>query len=156
MVAAMGLTLISDYFLILENKHVAGVFVFCLVHLVYISRVKDLGIKVMVYSVAALVLFMITANLPALVLVYAGLFIKNIEVNFKHRYFNRKLIIAGLILFALCDINVLMYNLPRYIQSVPENVAGWGYTLIWFFYVPSQFLLCISSVRFTAGQIHER
>ena len=39
--AAMGLTLVSDYFLVLTNHHSAGVFVFCFVHILYILRVSD-------------------------------------------------------------------------------------------------------------------
>ena len=151
----MGLTLIADYFLVLTHNHRAGVFVFCFAHMVYILRVsidrkeammKIVGTCVKGSIVFILALFLNLDILIVLAVVYAGLFIKNLTTHFKHCRFNRRLILAGLVLFALCDIHVLMLNLPHYIPAVPQAVAEWGGFWIWVFYAPAQFLLSLSAV----------
>ena len=154
LVAAMGLTLIADYFLVLAHNHRAGVFVFCFVHMVYILRVsinrketirKIVSICAKGAIVLTLAMFLNLDILIVLTVIYAGLFIKNLVTHFKYCRFNRRLILTGLILFALCDIHVLMFNLPRYIPAVPLAVAEWGRFWIWVFYTPAQFLLSLSA-----------
>ena len=54
---------------------------------------------------------------------------------------NRALVLVGLVLFMLCDVHVLLFNLPYYME-VPT--MPWAFTLIWVFYLPSQALLAVS------------
>lgn len=57
------------------------------------------------------------------------------------------LFLAGLIVFALCDFNVLLYNLPAYIDISSEvllfllRFAG---DFMWMFYLPSQVMIVMS------------
>jgi len=104
---------------------------------------------------------------------YAGLFIANLTINFmvcKRRGFgdsapiapiapikrktclpkcNRALILTGLVLFSLCDVNVLLFNLP---QHTNIYMSAWliqtVFYLIWVFYLPAQAILAISAVSF--------
>ena len=63
---------------------------------------------------------------------------------------NRALVLTGLLLFSLCDVNVLLFNLPNYINV---EIPSWTFYLIWFFYIPAQVLLAISAVSFKRTQI---
>lgn len=166
MTAAMGFTLASDYFLVLLHSHRSGVFVFCFVHIFYILRVSDNWEKSMAKIAATifggLLIFAVFIFVPVLPLpdplivfaiVYAALFIQNIIAHIQyHRrggaklLTNRRLMLAGIILFALCDIHVLLLNLPQYLP-LPHSIAVWGGIWIWVFYAPSQFLLGISAVN---------
>ena len=138
---ACGLTftVIADYFLILRQVHLTGVAVFCMVHVCYILRVKR-GYMVwlaILAQIAIIILFNV-GSLYLLASFYAVLFIANIAINLKWRKKNRATVLAALLLFALCDINVAIFNLH------PTN--GIAFTLIWVFYLPSQLVLALSAV----------
>ena len=61
--------------------------------------------------------------------------------------FSNRGFLIGLILFVLCDINVLIYNIGNFLE-----IAGSGYqtvreisvVLIWLFYLPSQVMIVLS------------
>jgi len=150
---AMSFTLISDYFLVLVNNHRVGVFTFCFVHIAYILRVSENKTKSIIYILVTIVggtllAFFVDDILIALTAVYAALFVQNLIVNFyQNRLPNRKIILIGLVLFALCDINVLMFNLPNFI-NFPQSIANTALSLIWIFYAPAQVLLAFSAVAF--------
>jgi hypothetical protein len=163
----MAATLAADYFLVLYDNQQAGVPVFCLAHAAYIVRAqihlrsnKTVARKILVHFAAtvflAAPLFLFWDFLLAASVTYAALFMQNITVT--TLFFvkckgvplaNRLLTLAGVILFFLCDINVLLYNLPRFIHF-PENIADAAFALIWFFYAPSQGLLSVSAVDATS------
>ena len=170
--AAMGLTLVSDYFLVLTNNHTAGVFVFCFVHIIYILRVSEDREK-SIAQIAAVIfvgmfvfaLFIFVPMLPyvhpiiVLTMVYTVLFIRDIIAHIRYYQckrtealpvINRRIMLAGLLLFALCDIHVLMFNLPHYFPVSPA-IGMWGRMWIWVFYAPSQLLLSMSAVRWRTG-----
>ncbi|MCL2388210.1 MAG: hypothetical protein FWC89_11795, partial [Defluviitaleaceae bacterium] len=97
-------------------------------------------------SVWAICVFVI-GEVVAIAALYACLFITNIVINVKTRArrpkWNFRVTMAGLVLFALCDINVMLYNMPAYLGT-----PHWFYfvfPLIWIFYLPSQALLAISA-----------
>ena len=150
---AMGFTLLSDYFLVVTNNHRVGVFTFCFVHIAYIMRVSANKTKSIIYVLATiaggmLLTFFVDDILIVLAAVYAALFVQNLLTNFYQIHHpNRRLILIGLILFALCDINVLMFNLPNFI-NFPQSMASVAHSLIWFFYAPAQVLLAFSAVNF--------
>ena len=172
--AAMGFTLVSDYFLLLTNKYSTGVFVFCFVHVMYILRVSDnreksaVGIAATIFFGGLLfAIFTFVHVLPPLnpliviAMVYTALFIQDIIAHI--RYYkrngedalpivNRRIMLAGIILFALCDIHVLMFNLPNYLL-VPPAIGIWGRMWIWVFYTPAQLLLSISGVRWNTKPV---
>ena len=59
---------------------------------------------------------------------------------------NRRIILTGLILFALCDICVLLFNLPQYFGA--PNFFHRILPMIWVFYLPSQALIAVSALKF--------
>jgi len=132
---------LADYFLVLQNSHLPGVAVFCFVHVCYILRVQRdniwLGLLIIVPVIVGFLFY--NGWLYALAGFYAMLFITNITVNIKWRKQNKALVVTGLILFALCDINVAVYNFAPQFSLV--------FALIWVFYLPSQFLLAISGIK---------
>ena len=163
--AGLLFTVGADYFLVLHNNHLPGVAVFCFAHVCYILRgLQDTkgGQKVVLLAVPFLVLTValafINGALLALSGVYGGLFVANLVVNI--RFFRQKgapqtlprlnkgLALVGLFLFALCDINVLLFNLPQEL-GLPVTFP-FAFGLIWVFYLPSQMLLAVSGVRFNA------
>lgn len=177
--AALGMTLVSDFFLVLAGNYPAGVFTFCFVHISYILRVTRInhterkrnliriGITVLcgcfIYTFLYVVLTQTAVfpgtNLfqPLLILagVYAALFLQNLIAHIKYYrdngpdslpLINRRIMLLGLILFALCDIHVMLFNLPNFLP-VPERIGLWGLRWIWIYYAPSQLLLSISAVR---------
>ena len=57
---------------------------------------------------------------------------------------------AGLIVFALCDINVLLYNLPDFIEIHSHFILSlleFAGNAMWAFYLPSQVMIAVSPRR---------
>ena len=156
--AAMGFTLVSDFFLVITHDYRFGVFTFCFAHMAYILRVSDDKVMSLMRIGAAMIggglVFIVVRPDPLIVfaVVYAALFVQNFFGHIKYYrngilpIVNRRLMLAGIILFALCDIHVLMLNLPHFLP-VPPEIGLWGGMWIWMFYAPSQILLSISAVR---------
>ena len=166
----------ADYFLVVRDMHLHGVAVFCFAHVCYIFRAltsrppegyhypwavsvyKDrfytdysrAGKAVVTYPVLALIvaIWWVVTN-DALILlsgIYAGLFITNIALTIKFCKINKPLVLTGLVLFMLCDINVALFNLPR--QFNTPVIFPSAFYLIWIFYLPSQLLLSASAIAF--------
>lgn len=158
----LAFTVGADYFLILQNWHLPGVVIFCFAHVCYILRAREgKGAKMLFFVVALLLALTAYMGIKWVAILYAGLFCANITTNFI--YFksdkarlsksNRTLFLGGLILFALCDINVLLFNLPIYFSSVSwPSWLSYTFYLIWVFYIPSQILLaCSGVIRFSVS-----
>lgn len=148
--AGLGFTVVADYFLVLRDAHFFGVAVFCSAHVCYILRgvnVRLWRVVALFFCVGAFILMCLFAqSIIFLAGLYALLFATNMYVNLR-AYLHRPsrenmLMLAGLFLFALCDINVLLYNLPRYF-GVLHELSGISFWLIWVFYLPSQALIAI-------------
>jgi hypothetical protein len=153
-------TAIADWFLIFgasEYSHEIGVTVFCLAHLSYAVRfsgnVKWLPILAPFAVTSSIAAFLTTGGyLHFIAAVYAQCFALSLFFackNFFAKSFPRKnahLIIAGLTLFALCDVCVLIYNTTSDTQSILN--------LIWIFYIPSQILLALSAKDFFNNGTH--
>ena len=154
--AGLLLTVIADLFLLVFQYFTLGVSVFSVVQIIYSIR-YDAG---SVYSILRnyLIIFLcIIASylivnfyiikiefLYAIALFYAfGLVInvvKAIKAS-KNGLFpspNKYMIVLGMILFLLCDINVGLFN------TIAQQFSNTSYVLIWFFYLPSQVLLSLS------------
>jgi len=147
----------ADYFLVIHDNHLPGVAVFCLAHVCYIFRALEntaRGKAIALAAVPVLVVVVLFAFVNGLLLVlagtYAALFLTNIAVNIKFCKINRPIVLTGLILFALCDINVALFNLPS--QLGTGFVFPWAFQLIWVFYLPSQLLLAVSAFNFSQGR----
>ncbi|MCL2286211.1 MAG: lysoplasmalogenase family protein [Firmicutes bacterium] len=159
--AGLMFTVGADYFLVIHNNHLPGVAVFCFAHVSYILRglgASKRASKAALLSVPFLALFVFLAFINDALLVLAGiytvLFLINIAVNTWHftqkntplPKSNKTLVLAGLILFALCDINVALFNMPR--QFGTPVIFPWAFHMIWIFYLPSQLLLAVSGIAF--------
>ena len=178
--AAMLLTAVSDYFLLLKPKYMQyGLVSFCLVHAVYLYVIKNGNIKKTVTAVAIRIaiaapvsFILFYANvirfpndsfMPAvvfLVLLYGISFIDNIfrqSANIirkdKEEYclFSRPgLFLAGLVLFLLCDINVMIFNLGNFFDILSGfylKMQDFSAILMWTFYLPSQVLIVLSCIH---------
>jgi len=146
----------ADYFLVIHDNHLPGVAVFCFAHACYIFRALEntkRGKRIALVAVPILVMVVLFAFANGLLLVlagtYAALFLTSIAVNIKFCKINRPIVLTGLILFALCDVNVALFNMPH--QLGANFVFPWAFYLIWVFYLPSQLLLAVSAVRFSCA-----
>ena len=139
--------------MILHDWHLPGVAVFCFAHVAYICRAlntKQTGSKPVIVLVCALAVAVVaTLFVDALFVAaaaYATLFITNLYISTRYIKHNRVLVLAGLFLFAACDICVLLFNLP--VHTAAPIWLRQIFPLIWVFYLPSQALLAISAVNF--------
>lgn len=156
-VCILGFTLISDYFLLLTNAYSVGIVTFIMVQLGYSGALKlaknqaknqALTRTEYLISGALIVISMILLKFDVTVglsLLYAVLFVRNLFVAHKARklsQYNRWLFI-GLLLYAICDIQVAMFNL-----EVIKTHFTWLYSVVavgmWVFYLPGQVILTLS------------
>lgn len=152
-VCILGFTLISDYFLLLTSVYSVGVVTFIMVQLGYsgaLKLAKDQSLTRTEYLVsgALIVISMILLKFDVTVglsLLYAVLFVRNLFVAYKEHklsQYNRWLFI-GLLLYAICDIQVAMFNL-----DIIKTHFTWLYSVVavgmWTFYLPGQVILTLS------------
>ena len=169
---AMIFTVISDFFLLFADDILPGLITFGIVHIVYLIVIMGADRKHV--SIALLIRIFLTALgvislkdlLPdgilflAAVLFYAISFLGNIfhltlsiilKKNANPCLFRRPVMyLVGMILFVLCDINVLLYNLGDHIAvDTPAfaTLSRAAVYLIWIFYLPSQVLIVLSNLR---------
>ena len=148
---ALLCTLAADVFLLFGLNQIFGVFLFCIVQLIYLRRFSPRNFKIGAYISASIFLFLsickiISFSLPTLYIIaglYAYLIIACTISTFFTPLpkFNRTCVQVGMILFMLCDLNVALFNtLPS--NSGYYHIAAFS---MWLFYLPSQLLLSISS-----------
>ncbi|MBR5968367.1 MAG: hypothetical protein IK001_07210 [Lachnospiraceae bacterium] len=167
--AAFVFTAGADYFLLKTSVYLPGVLCFCAVQSLYLAAVLHAGgnsesiLKHLILGLpaaAAAVIAGIRLRLGAeeLLLIgaagfYAYSFVRNIvlaamlwkkgnAVGLRAGLFT-----AGLIIFLLCDINVLLYNLPGYVAidspAIVHLITLAG-DFMWMFYLPGQVMLSFS------------
>jgi hypothetical protein len=152
---AIMATVAADFFLVLQNMHMAGVAVFCFAHMAYVCRAlreKAWRLPLVAGMLLVWAAALIYGEVIVMAAVYAAFFAVNIFVSMKYLPLprvNRLLVLAGLCLFVLCDVNVGLMNLPGYFGA-PLYFRNF-YALVWIFYVPSQLLLGVSAFRFATG-----
>ena len=140
LLVASLLTLAADYFLVYVNDHhVIGVLLFCLVQMTYalqLNNGKTVILRVLLLAVIWSVLY-ISGNLSLLSVLAIFSFV-NLLINCIDAVSGKKWIEAvGLVLFLLCDLNVGL----SYLNVNPELTG----LLLWVFYVPSQVLLRLAA-----------
>jgi hypothetical protein len=154
LLAALALTCGADLFLLLWNRPVPGLLVFFLVHLVYIRRYQAaiflpaaIATLTVVAGIMATGLLIPGFPLPqALAAVYGALILTVTVCGIRCALPlpNRRLVVAGMALFLLCDIHVALFNaLPQGNPYFPAAAV-----LMWFFYLPAQALLALSGFNF--------
>jgi len=169
---ALGFTVIADIFLLLLGRnYAAGLVFFSVAQLLYAARIflnrrnrdNDNGITgdIKNKSVYSALLLQITLRLITSaavmitvsaihggfdwVLILASFYGVNFLYNLIFALINFKsniLLTVGLLLFAVCDICVLILNLPYY-TDISIN-RGLVFTIMWIFYIPSQILIGLS------------
>lgn len=168
MVLIMSLTLASDVILLLTRQFTVGLILFVIVQSLYSIRIqkrlimKEVFVKG-AFFVACLLFFMQKmperfnfALMLALGAFYALLFIWNIVVTTikkSNNDYDRRLFAIGLILYALCDINVAIYNFPSFFESniMLSRIYAFSGLAMWLFYLPGQVALALSVRRKVDG-----
>lgn len=162
---ALFFTVIADFFLVILNQATIGVFFFIFVQGIHIVRQcrksnppRRTLYKIFFFSVLCILLAItpfvqpikIDPYLYLVSVVYAALLLTSLITAIgSQKSMPRKayfLLVIGMCLFFLCDLNVALFNLvdnnkPSFFHQIP---FGW---LIWFFYLPSQILLSMSGYK---------
>jgi len=147
---ALAFTLLSDFLLLFTNLYTLGLFIFCGVQLSYIVRYRKSLLRGSVIFYGIVVLFtgvswMLRLRLPYELIAggcYAVLILTAYGCSFTAAIplKRKRLIVIGMTLFILCDINVLLFNLLP--MSEYHRLTG---LLMWFFYLPSQLCIALSA-----------
>ena len=156
LITGLFFTLIADYlFLIYNNFFPVAIGSFCIVQILYILRYNKQNIrKNILYIIFSLLIIFIVYGyiynsikkidliLPIGLFYSSCLFISLKEAIYQYRYElfpspNKEMILLGMILFVLCDINVAIYNTIGKTSDI-ASIA------MWLFYLPSQLLLALS------------
>ena len=146
---AFGFTLISDFILLLLNRHyVAGMCFFILVQMTYLYFLRRQQCKPCFLFrglVLCLGMFFLLVNRQADLLYITVLFyFANLLGNTLSSFTNPRLrmMFFGFALFVCCDICVGMHNLLPYGRLY--DVISY---CMWLFYLPSQVLICLGSEK---------
>ena len=146
---AFGLTLISDFFLLLLNRYYAvGVSFFVLVQMTYLyflyrENCNPFLVLRGVLFVTGMILLLVNKQTGVLNVVTLFYFI-NLLGNALSSFSNTKLrmMSLGFVLFVCCDICVGLNNLLS--SGILYKFVNFG---MWFFYLPSQVLICLGSEK---------
>lgn len=162
-------TALADRFLLFGSVFWPGVSSFILVQLVYFYRlsclrgeqgsrmVKRLALRLLIF--AALLAVVAATGLGSDGLLILGLFYAvqigantadALQLAAKSGVWGRERLFGiGMALFLLCDINVALFNMGRFLE-LTGGMAGLlvaaGALLMWAFYLPAQVLIVISAV----------
>lgn len=164
------ITIIADIFLLLfDNHYIIGIGLFCIVQILYLIRYSDKGTKIIIrnFGIIFITLFIIYILINQFIikidfliiiaLYYAICLLSSTNKAIHlHKYksypnLNSRMIALGMILFLLCDINVALYNIPKFMVisnnlSIPlNNISP---IFMWLFYLPSQVLLALSGYSY--------
>lgn len=164
------ITLLADFFLLFTDKYILGIFLFSIVQILYSFRYEFRNLKltirnfIIIFVGLSIVHILLNKFVVELDFIWAmGLFygiclLTSVRRAFKAcRYKiypepNRQMILIGMILFLLCDINVALYNILGYISKTKifYNISS---VSMWLFYLPSQILLALSGYNFNKGEM---
>ncbi len=152
---ALVFTCAADLFLLLLNKPVYGMVLFCMAHLLYIRRYRAAwftpAATITVSTIAVcLAVSSFTKAFPlrnALAMLYGVLLLSVFILAGTSMLpkINRRIVVTGMALFLLCDIHVAVFNLV----GVGHPYYPFASFLMWFFYLPSQALLAVSGYVYT-------
>ena len=153
--AALGMTAAADYYMVLYRENIRGLYCFLAVQLLYFVRLgrgsRALIGQLLVGGGAAALLRLAGVRLGpegTLGVLYFTLFAGNIVWEIAGRGGRDRVFLAGLVLFILCDIHVGVMNLGYFVK-LPDLYWQWirpySQRALWFFYLPSQALLAVSS-----------
>lgn len=159
------ITIFADLFLLLLNRnYILGVALFSIVQILNSIRYdltkarKTFKNFIIMFLILLLVYFSVEVDFLFLIVIYYIICllistIRGIGVYIYGLYPspNKEIIALGMIFFLLCDINVGLYNIIGYLNSIGKctNLSSTIFPIwIWLFYLPSQILLSLSEYRF--------
>lgn len=168
MVLVMGFTLASDIILLLTRQFTVGLILFVIVQSLYSIRIQKRFIVGWAFIKGAffiICLLFFMQRMPerlnyalmlALGAFYALLFLWNIlaiTIRKSNNDYDRRLFLVGLVLYALCDINVAIYNFPSFFESnaLMSRIYAFSGLAMWLFYLPGQVALTLSVRRKVDG-----
>lgn len=160
------LTVIADFFLLIEKEHYEiGITVFSIAQIIYTIRYNSRNRTNIIrsYVILLFTLFFtyivikpftkIEIIIP-IALFYGIALITNVYkafVVYREKLYPRPnglMVALGMLLFLLCDINVLLYNIFRYVKQTNGLLYRLSHVSIWLYYLPSQVLLALSGYKF--------
>ena len=160
MTTILSFTFVSDIFLLFTKHYTVGIATFIMVQILYACMVRKVKLKralviVLLVSVFGVIIFIFSKTNTVFtesflmgfeVLTYAILFISNLIVyGSRSRLSDRnKWLFIGLCLYAICDLQVAIYNLPPN-SVIPSSVIQFVAIGMWLFYLPGQVLLTLSA-----------
>lgn len=168
---AFFFTAAADLCMVILDFDTLGIMIFCLVQITYIVRHRrggrkkgKLNLLILITIIVILISVLFVSGLGrenlgdngfgkftiAIGSVYAVLLSysvytgwKTIKGNF-YPIYSRYLILIGITLFLLCDINVALSSIADNLFIMNTNIGNVFRFLIWIFYLPSQVLLVLS------------
>lgn len=168
--AALAFTVFSDYFLLFSAELLPGICSFCVVQVMYmllmLYRQNNGHIPAQRFFTRLTLVFVSASGICALlalsagdtvrtagpffifcILLYAALFISNLILSLKKP--RNMFFTVGLFLFFLCDVNVLLFNLPGFFTLNAAFTAfcnDLAAVLMWFFYLPGKVFIFSSEM----------
>lgn len=158
MKAALGFTLLADLFLlVLDRWYLVGVSCFCVVQLLYLTRIAELqpeklplrlALRGLLAAAAQIIAWRLGVldGLTALSLLYFSQLLCNalesLHLGPSYRGFS-----LGLFLFLGCDLCVGLQNLSLWFPSAGGPLVEFARVGMWLFYLPSQVLISLSVKR---------
>ncbi len=163
------ITMFADLFLTVFNYYVLGVILFSLVQIIYSIRyeiMKSSKTFLIIITIFLLLIFtyltihLFTTKIDVLfiaVLFYSICIIISLIKAIKayksnlYPYPNKHMIVCGMVLFLLCDINVALHNVTEVMLlsgNLIDTLHNISAILIWLFYIPSQVLLSLSGYNY--------
>lgn len=158
MKAALGFTLLADLFLlVLDRWYLTGVSCFCVVQLLYLTRIaklrpEKLPLRLILRGLLAAAALLIAwrlgvlDSLTALSLFYFSQLLCNalesLHLGSSYRAFS-----LGLFLFLGCDLCVGLQNLSAWVPGAGGPLVEFARVGMWLFYLPSQVLISLSVKR---------
>ena len=158
MKTALGFTLLADLFLLVLNRwYLVGVACFCVVQLLYLTRIaglrpEKLPLRLALRGLLAIFALMIAwrlgalDGLTALSLFYFSQLICNslesLSLGAPFRGFA-----LGLFLFLGCELCVGLQNLSAWFPAAGGPLVEFARVGMWLFYLPSQVLISLSVKR---------
>jgi hypothetical protein len=156
------ITIFADLFLlILDSHYILGMILFSIVQIIYSFRYDFRNVKpiirnfIIIFLGLSLFYLILNRFINIDFILIVGVFyaicllisVGNAIKAYKYKLFpkpNRQMILIGMILFLLCDINVALYNITREFVNI-SSVS------MWLFYLPSQVLLALSCYNYNGN-----
>ncbi|MCL2754076.1 MAG: lysoplasmalogenase family protein [Defluviitaleaceae bacterium] len=162
LVLALLATVAADYFLLIPRNYVIGVAVFCFAHIFYVLRfggAKSWRLLPLALPLPVILLFLNHDILIVVASAYLSLFMLSYSTMIhavRHKKYppiNNILIFAGMTLFVLCDISVVIFNAGMHGFYNNLAIETFAEHIIWLFYAPAQICLAISAREFTNKKV---